>query len=92
MRAEAVTTEAEAQDLLLGVIRSIVDRPEEVRLDVNSNGSVVIIDVHVHDSDVGKALGTRGTYARALEVVMGAAYGKLGKRLALKVIAPKRRR
>jgi hypothetical protein len=72
-------------------VRALVDKPEEVRIHAHVTPRMATFEIHVADSDVGKVLGRKGAYARALRTLYGAIYGKLDKTLALQVIDPRRR-
>lgn len=83
--------ETEIKELLADVVRNLVDKPDSVRVEeVLNRNLAVVLEVHVADSDVGKAIGMKGAYAEALRVLFGAMYGRIGKRLSLQVIDPRR--
>jgi len=84
--------EKAAANVLKNLVRLMVDNPDDVRVEISGVSDVINVEIYVHDDDKGKALGRRGSRARALETVFRAIYGKLGKRLTLKVIAPRSRR
>ena len=72
------------------IVEMIVDSPGEVRLDSTITEHSAVFDIHVADADVGKVLGKKGSHAHALRTLFGAIYGKLGKRLHLQVVDPRR--
>ena len=77
--------------LLEHMVMMLVDRPEAVVVDAHIGEATATFEIHVDDSDVGKVLGRHGAYADAFRLLFGAAYSKLGKRLQLQVIEPRRR-
>ena len=81
------TTEEKA---LLAILEMLVDSPGQVKLDSTVTNHSAVFDIHVADSDVGKVLGKKGIHAHALRTLFGAIYGKLGKRLHLQVVDPRR--
>ncbi len=72
------------------LIELLVDSPEKVRIDSTITEHSAVFDIHVSDEDVGKVLGKKGVHAHALRTLFGAIYGKLGKRLHLQVVDPRR--
>jgi len=68
------------------------DFPEKVRITSNITKHSASFDVRATESDVGKLLGTGGSYAFALRTIFTAVYGKLGKRFTLLIVDPRRRR
>lgn len=75
---------------LLSILEMLVDSPEQVRLESTVTKHSAVFDIHVADADVGKVLGKKGVHAHALRTLFGAIYGKLGKRLHLQVVDPRR--
>lgn len=56
------------------LVRSLVERPDEVRIDVDdSHRRRVRLDVHVADGDMGRVIGRRGRVAQAIRTVVRAA-------------------
>lgn len=89
-QASAMPTTPEA--LLKGIICAMCDHPESVRFDQHITKYSASFDVHLHESDVSKVLGTGGSHATALRVLFSAIYGKQGKKLYLMVVNPHHRR
>lgn len=77
-------------ELLAGIIRSLVDDPNDVRIDVHQTNHTAVFEVHVEGKDVGKVLGRGGEYADALRLLFSAIYTKHRMRLVLSVIDPRR--
>jgi predicted RNA-binding protein YlqC (UPF0109 family) len=89
-RAETRNELTDASELLEDVIKALVDEPDAVHIDTHVTPHTAMFEVHVHDDDVGKILGRKGAHAKALRVLFDAIYGKLGKRLHLQVVDPRR--
>ena len=51
------------RDLLEGMIKAIVDKPDEVSLDLNEGENTVIYELKVGEGDVGKVIGKKGRNA-----------------------------
>ena len=68
--------------LLLQVIRSLVDNPEDVRIAEVVGAQTVIFEVRCHANDIGKIIGRNGRTINALRGLAEA----LGMRRRLKVV------
>lgn len=64
---------ATARDVLEYVVRSIVDDPDSVEVDLDEKGSRVGLNVHVGDGDMGRVIGKRGRVANSIRTVVRAA-------------------
>lgn len=64
MRAEAV---------LEFVAKQLVDHPDDVRIEVEEDDREVVLELHVHDDDLGKVIGKRGRTAKAIRTLVKAA-------------------
>ena len=75
------------RDLLEGMIKAIVDKPDEVSLDLNEGENTVIYELKVGDGDVGKVIGKKGRNVSALRTLLFAVNAKEGgKRASLEII------
>jgi hypothetical protein len=87
----SVTNEHDNEEkALLAILEMLVDAPGQVKLESTVTKHSAVFDIHVADADVGKVLGKKGIHAHALRTLFGAIYGKLGKRLHLQVVDPRR--
>ncbi|MEO7803937.1 MAG: KH domain-containing protein [Actinomycetota bacterium] len=55
------------------IVASIVDNPDDVRIEEAMSGRTVIYDLIVHPDDIGKVIGRSGRTARAIRNVVKAA-------------------
>lgn len=78
------------EELLKEVISSMVDDPDSVYLDIGGHNNLVSIEVYTADKDAAMVIGRGGEHAVALRKIFGATYGRLGKRLRLHIIDPRR--
>jgi predicted RNA-binding protein YlqC (UPF0109 family) len=62
-------SEGAIQEMLLSVIRSLVDAPDDVKVEPMSGEGDTVFRVEVNPSDVGRLIGRHGQTARALEVI-----------------------
>jgi predicted RNA-binding protein YlqC (UPF0109 family) len=67
-----------AEAVLLHLCQSVVTYPDEVSIEVSSNGDNVRLDVTVNNDDMGRVIGRRGRVASAIRTVVGAAAAKDG--------------
>ena len=73
--------------LLEDMVKSIVDKPDEVKVVVNESDSTKIFELSVGDGDLGKVIGKKGKNVTALRTILTAATAKEGgKRAILEVI------
>lgn len=54
------------------LVRGIVDRPDEVRVDARSTARGEVLEVHVHSEDLGRVIGRQGRTAKALRTLITA--------------------
>ena len=75
-------------DQLLGeMVKAMVDKPDEVKVNVNESESTCIYELSVGDGDLGKVIGKKGKNVNALRIILSAATAKEGgKRAILEVI------
>ena len=63
-----------ASAVLEYIVRSVVDDPDSVQVDVDDEGSdKVRLEVRVGDGDMGRVIGKRGRVAHAIRTVVRAA-------------------
>ena len=75
------------RDLLEEMIKAIVDKPDEVILELNEGENTVIYELKVGEGDVGKVIGKKGRNVSALRTLLFAVNAKEGgKRASLEII------
>tara|TARA_B100001142_G_scaffold307233_1_gene337655 strand:+ start:85 stop:318 length:234 start_codon:yes stop_codon:yes gene_type:complete len=75
------------KDILIDVVKSIVDKPDEVSIDVTESENTQIFELRVGDGDVGKVIGKQGKNVGAIRTLLSAATAKEGgKRAILEII------
>jgi uncharacterized protein len=55
------------------VAKQLVDHPDDVRIEASEDDREVVLELHVHDEDLGKVIGKRGRTAKALRTLVKAA-------------------
>lgn len=74
------------KELLEFLARSLVDHPEEVRVEEIGSGEQVTLRLTVAKDDVGKVIGKQGRIARALRTVVKASAVKDGKQATVEIV------
>ncbi len=74
------------KDFILFIVKHLVDYPEEVQVKEIEGERTVLLEVRVSKYDIGKVIGQRGQNVRALETLLVAASGRLGKRFILEIL------
>ena len=75
------------KDLLIEIVKSIVDLPDEVTIDITESENTLIYELRVGDGDVGKVIGKHGKNVGAIRTLLSAATAKEGgKRAILEII------
>jgi len=67
-----------ARGALEYIVKSIVDDPESVVVEVEESGSNVTLRVHVADDDKGKVIGKRGRVAMSVRTLIRAVGAREG--------------
>jgi predicted RNA-binding protein YlqC (UPF0109 family) len=76
----------ELGDLVGFLARSLVDRPEDVRVDVTEGDHSIVIELTVDPTDLGKVIGKDGRTARAIRTLLSAASAKHRRRAVLDIL------
>jgi uncharacterized protein len=74
------------EDLLEYLAKSLVDRPEDVRVVRARRDDTVVLELHVAPDDVGKVIGRQGRIARALRTLVRASAGHQNERAVLEIV------
>lgn len=74
------------KDLLEYVAKALVDKPDEVSVNVVEGDRSVILQLKVSPDDVGKVIGKQGRIAQALRTLVRATAVKQGKRAIVEIL------
>jgi predicted RNA-binding protein YlqC (UPF0109 family) len=74
------------KELLEFLARSLVDNPDEVRVEETETDDMVVLRLSVAKEDVGKVIGKQGRIARALRTVIKASAVKDGKQATVEIV------
>jgi len=73
--------------LLEAMVKAIVDKPDEVSVNVTESENTIIYELTVGDGDLGKVIGKKGKNVNSIRTILSAANAKDGgKRAILEVI------
>ena len=63
------------KDLLVTIEKGLVEKPEQVTVDVDepNEEGVIVYHLHVAEEDMGRVIGKQGRIAKAIRTVMRAA-------------------
>ncbi len=73
------------QNLLVLLVRPIVDEPDRVEVEASESETRVDLELRVAPHDIGKVIGRGGRTIRAIRTVVKAASVKVGKRVNVEV-------
>ena len=68
------------------IAKSLVDHPEEVRVEVKGDEQEVVLEMHVAEDDMGKVIGRQGRIARAIRTVVKAAATRENKKVSVEIV------
>ena len=74
------------KDLILYIVKSIVDQPDSVELNTLEGEKNTIFELKVSSEDLGKVIGRRGRIAQALRTILNACAVKNGKHVSLEIL------
>lgn len=68
------------------IVKMLVDYPDEVSVDVEEKGNLVLIEVSVANNDTGRVIGRRGKVINAISTVLQVRGDIDGKRVSIDLI------
>ena len=71
------------KELVEFVVKSLVDAPDEVSVNVIEGEKSTILELKVAQEDVGKVIGKQGRIAKAIRTILSASATRDGKRATL---------
>jgi len=75
-----------APDLVEFVARSLVDSPDEVKVEVSRDDRGTVIELHVAPDDMGKVIGRNGSVAKALRTLLKVIAARDGEPTSLEIV------
>jgi len=74
------------QGLVEFVAKSLVDEPEEVRVDQYQRGNTIQLELNVSKEDMGRVIGKGGQVANAVRTLLKVAAAREGSRVNLDIV------
>jgi predicted RNA-binding protein YlqC (UPF0109 family) len=74
------------EEMLEYLARSLVEKPDEVRVERIERDGAVVLRLRVADEDVGKVIGRQGRIVRALRTLVRASGGRQHERALLEIV------
>ncbi len=80
------SSELSVVELITGLARALVDKPEEVSINETSSETGIVLRLRADPTDVGKIIGKQGRTARSIRTLLGAISVKLRHRYSLEIV------
>ena len=74
------------KELVEVIAKSLVDHPEDVRVEEKQQDRQVTLELHVDEDDMGKGIGRQGRIAKAMRTVVKAAATRENKKVSVDII------
>ncbi|MDD5904252.1 MAG: KH domain-containing protein [Clostridium sp.] len=68
------------------IAKSLVDTPDEVKINLNEDEEAITIELSVAKDDMGKVIGKQGRIAKAIRTVVRAASLKSEKKVLVEIV------
>lgn len=81
-----MSSHADVDALVDYVVTSVVEFPDEVRIESHEESGVTTYEVTVHPDDIGKVIGRQGRVIKALRVLARAAASMNGADATVEVV------
>jgi predicted RNA-binding protein YlqC (UPF0109 family) len=79
-------SEGRMKELIEYMAKSLVEHPEQVRVEEVAGARSVIYELHVAPSDMGRVIGKNGRVANAMRSLLRVASVRAGKRAILEIV------
>ena len=73
------------QALVEHMAKGLVDHPDAVSVEILEAGDGGELELRVHADDMGHVIGKQGRTARSLRLALGAATGRVDRRMGLEI-------
>lgn len=74
------------KELVKVIASSLVDHPEAVEVTETEKDNAIVVELKVHESDMGKVIGKQGRIAKAIRTVVKAAASKEEKKVIVDIV------
>jgi len=79
-------SEGRMKELVEYMAKSLVDHPEQVRVEEVAGARSIIYELHVAPSDMGRVIGKNGRVANAMRSLLRVTSIRSGKRAILEIV------
>ncbi|MEJ2748988.1 MAG: KH domain-containing protein [Anaerolineae bacterium] len=79
------------KELVEYIVKSLVDNPDDVRVDEIDDRSGTIVEVSVAQPDMGRIIGKSGRVINAIRSIVQVAAAKQGQRVSVEILEDDRR-
>jgi uncharacterized protein len=86
LSSRKVDHEGADKELIEMIAKAIVDNPDQVQVRAIEGEQVIVFELRVHPSDLGKVIGRQGRTAESICIILAAAGMKLRKRITLEIL------
>ena len=76
------------KELIEYIVTSLVDNPDEVAVTEKDNGSELVLELAVADSDMGRVIGRNGRVINSIRTLVQVSAAKQGKQVAVELLEP----
>lgn len=74
------------KDLVLLIVKALVDNPEKVEVTEIAGEKSTIIEIKVAETDRGKIIGKEGRIIKSIRTIVNSASAKLDKRATVEIV------
>ena len=74
------------KELLSYIVRSLVDKPDEVSVEECDGNGETVFEVRVAEGDMGKVIGRQGRVVKEIRVLMKAVAQRKGRKVSVEVL------
>ncbi|NIZ46473.1 KH domain-containing protein [Entomospira nematocerorum] len=74
------------KELVEHIVRSLVENPEKIDINVIEGEKSTILELRVMESDLGKVIGKHGRIAKAIRTLLSASASRTGRRVTLEIL------
>jgi hypothetical protein len=67
------------------IVKALVDYPEQVVVGETKGISTTVLELAIHEADIGKVIGKKGVTITALRTILSAAAGKAKRSIILEL-------
>ncbi|MES2504398.1 MAG: KH domain-containing protein [Myxococcota bacterium] len=76
------------KDLVHYLVTSLVEKPDEVKIEEKTTDKILSYQIHVSHADLGKVIGKRGRTAKAMRLVVSTFAANQSKEVSLEILEP----